>query len=99
MGEGKNIPILIEGWGIEEEVEDMKKWYDNLLCWHGWTIIKYPFGLFILWFVLFVIYNMEINPKWDKQVVNDLSKYRPSFKIDLRNILSTPSSPIKNLKP
>ena len=77
----------------------MNKWWDKILCWYGWTIIKWPFGFFILWFVLFVIYNMELNPQWDRQVVNDLSKHRPSLKIDLSNILSTPSSPIKNLKP
>ena len=47
----------------------MFKELDKLWCWQGWTIIKWPFGFFILFSVIFTIYNTEINPNYDKETI------------------------------
>ena len=79
----------------------MKRWWDNLLCHPIWLIIKWPFGFFILWLVLFLVYNEENTPQWDKKVIRQLQQtsFIISPWIDLKDLLKIPSSKIKNVTP
>lgn len=68
--------------------------FEKIWSWHGWTIVKWPFGLFILWLVLFLIYNVNINPQYDKKVISDIK----SIKLTVPTIILSPSEKIKNVQ-
>lgn len=76
----------------------MLKTLDKIWCWHGWTIVKWPFGVLVLWAVLFLIYSINTVKDYDKKFVE--SVYGTGYKIiaikDVR--ISLPHSDmIKNI--
>lgn len=52
----------------------MRKWWNDLWLWSGWLVVKWFFGVFILWLVLSQIWNVSAIQDYDKKVVKD-TKY------------------------
>ena len=47
-------------------------WVNKLWCWSGWVIIKWPFGIFVLFFVTWLIWNMETVRNYDDLIVKNI---------------------------
>ena len=72
----------------------MEKWKDKIWMWQGWPIVKYPFGVFILWVVLSQIWYLETVKDYDKIIIKNTvtaieSIKIPSFKFDKPSIFSS----------
>ena len=63
--------------------------------WHGWTIIKWPFGFLILCFVLLMIWNLETRKDYDKEVLNSVRKIKD---IKIPTNFNIESKMIQNIK-
>ena len=57
--------------------------WDKIWLWKGWLIIKWPFGIIILCFVLFLIWNMETRKDYPQQVISAVKEIRlPDIKFN-----------------
>ena len=67
----------------------MMKWLDSIFSHHVWTIIKWPFGALLLWFILTQIWYEETIPDYDKIIISDFIKIvndTKNINIDFKNI-------------
>lgn len=80
----------------------VKLWDDVWAMDRIWLIVKWPFGLLIAWFVIFLIWSMEVNQNFDVELMSGAGKSIHHFGGECRNIISNlewhPSEPIKNVK-
>lgn len=74
----------------------MLKWFDKIWCWHGWTIIKWPFGILLCWFILVQIYNFETIPNYEQSLKTELKENIRTFlhwnKILIKSFIDTISA-------
>ena len=55
------------------------------MLWQGWVIIKWPFGVFILWFVLSQIWNLETKKDYPQQIISSIKEvHLPQLKFDFK---------------
>ena len=55
---------------------------DKILCWNGWAWIKWPFSLYLTWFILSQIYYMNYIPNYNQKIIERTK----NVKIEVPNI-------------
>jgi hypothetical protein len=75
------------------------RFLDKIFCWHGWTIVKWPFGVLLLWFVIFLIWKAETVPNYDRVVVEGAFNRIKPIHVDpaLRDVFKIHTEKVKNL--
>ena len=80
----------------------IKLWDDVWAMDRIWKAAKWPFGMFVLGFVLFLVWNLEINPRFAEdlciQIKTSLHYMTKTCVDTLPNLSWKSSTPIKNIK-
>lgn len=59
--------------------------FEKLWSWIGWPIIKWPFGFFILWFILSQIWCLETKKDYPQQIISAIKEIKiPQLKFDFK---------------
>lgn len=66
----------------------MISWDAKIWTWKGWPIVKWPVGVIILWIVLFLVWKLETDKNYDKEVCNNLLGFFQYIGIYIRSFFS-----------
>ena len=76
--------------------------WDDVWAWPVWSIIKWPFGILVCWFVIFLIWSMEVNCDFSRNILPQAGQAAHQFGGEVKSTLShlslSPTEPVKNLK-
>ena len=72
---------------------------DKIMLWRGWVIVKWPFGFIILWLVLFLIWNLIINPGFEQASIDTFKSSVLEINQRLTHIKIESEPAVKNIAP
>ena len=83
-------------------IKGIVKIWDKVWAWPIWSTIKWPFGILVLWFVIFLIWSMEINKNFDSELMGSAGKWicqvGESTSSVMHHLSFQKSEPVKNVK-
>lgn len=48
------------------------KKFDKIYTWPYQSLIKWPFGFLLLWFILLQIWNLETMPNYNEEIISKI---------------------------